>query len=52
MDTGSYDELVEKDIEDYKAFVEEMEANMWGCFGWLAVVGLVLLLLTYLISRL
>jgi hypothetical protein len=51
MDTGSYDELVEKDIEDYKAFVEEMEANMWGCLSWVAVFGLILLLLTLIILK-
>lgn len=39
------------DIEDYKSFVDDIEADMWGCFGWVAVFGLILLLLTFLIAK-
>ena len=28
---------------------DDIEADMWGCFGWVAVFGLILLLLTFLL---
>jgi len=43
---ANYDEM-----EDYNAFVDELDDNMWGCFGWLAVFGLILLLLTLIILK-
>ena len=39
------------DIEDYKSVVDDIESDMWGCFGWVAVFGLILLLITFLIAK-
>lgn len=42
---NAYDEM-----EDYDHFVQELD-DMWGCLSRIAVVGLILLLLTFLIAK-
>ncbi len=43
---NAYDEM-----EDYDHFVQELDDNMWGCLSWVAVFGLILLLLTLIILK-
>lgn len=42
----TYDET-----EDYNQFVQELDDNMWGCFGWLAIIGIMILLITLILKN-
>ena len=39
------------ETEDYNQFVQVLDDNMWGCFGWLAIIGIMILLITLILKN-